>query len=104
MFLCKVIVRLEFKDPKANVTRRDSSVKTLCEIRWKNLLDKYTKLPEMQTTTGQSFRRLEYDVHLTTQGVSLDFIVYHEHEVMGQGNVSLNFDGVGLAVKDEQGA
>ncbi|KAG9256950.1 uncharacterized protein F5Z01DRAFT_671400 [Emericellopsis atlantica] len=95
---------LEFKDPRADVTRRDSSVKTLCEIRWKNLLEKYQKLPEMQTTTGQSFRRLEYDVHLTTQGVSLDFIVYHEHEVMGQGNVSLNFDGVGLAVKDEEGA
>lgn len=36
-----------------------------------------------------------------TQGVSLDFIVFHKREVMGQGNVSLNFDGVGLAVKNE---
>jgi hypothetical protein len=95
---------LEFKNPNAKVTRCDSSVKKLCEIRWKDLLRKYRKLPEMQTTTGQSFRRLEYDVHLTVQGASLNFIVYHQDEVMGTGNVSLNFDGVGLAVKHETGA
>lgn len=70
--------------------RKDSTVRTLCTIRFAKIPD-WDKLPTWRNTEGKEYRRLQYELSILCDGTSLDVGVYKGGRRFESQNVSVDF-------------
>jgi hypothetical protein len=72
-------------------TRKTREVERLCIITC--LCETpYDQLPIFTNACKETFRRLSYDVEMTSTGASLDWAVYIDGKKQGQKNVEVQYD------------
>jgi len=72
-------------------TRKTQEVERLCVITC--LCETpYNQLPIFTNMLGETFRKLYYNIEMTSTGASLDFAVYMDGKRLGQKNVEVQYD------------
>lgn len=92
----ELIYSLAFTPPM----RCDESVKDYCRIRWSKIPN-FHELPEWKNKKGQSFRQICYEIRMITDGVSLDFQIFHNRTMVASKNVAVDFHGGGVSNRRE---
>lgn len=83
-------VDLVVSDAPEPPKRKDSTVKTLCTVRFARISD-WEKLPSWKNTEGKEFRRVQYELRILCDGASLDIGVYQKGRRIESQNVSVDF-------------
>ncbi|KAK4078719.1 uncharacterized protein Triagg1_3050 [Trichoderma aggressivum f. europaeum] len=77
--------------------RCDETVKQLCSVRWERVPNFYS-LPTRRNSKGRVIRYIEYDVKMTSNGVTLDFEIVCNDQVMASTNFCIDYTGCGSTV------
>ncbi|KAL6788339.1 hypothetical protein J3E68DRAFT_444939 [Trichoderma sp. SZMC 28012] len=77
--------------------RCDETVKRLCDIRWSSVPD-FDSLPTWTNPVGRVFRRMSYDVKMTSNGVTLDFEIIYNNQVMASKKIGIDYTRCGSTV------
>ncbi|KAJ4249431.1 hypothetical protein NW762_012286 [Fusarium torreyae] len=79
-------VEIVISDSTTPPTRKDDSVKLLCEIKASEL-PKFDELPVWTNKDGKVFRRITYELRIVSDGSSLEFAVYHKDKRLASESV-----------------
>ncbi|QYS98211.1 hypothetical protein H0G86_005401 [Trichoderma simmonsii] len=77
--------------------RCDETVKRLCKVRWSSVPD-FNSLPTWINPIGKVVRRINYDVKMKSNGVTLDFEVMYKNRVMASKKIGIDYTCCGSAV------
>ncbi|KAK4079303.1 hypothetical protein Trihar35433_408 [Trichoderma harzianum] len=82
--------------------RCDETVKQLCELYWSSVPD-FDTLPTWVNRIGQVIRRISFDVKMISNGVTLDFEIIYNGQVMASKNFGIDYTGCGSTVNQARG-
>ncbi|KAL6828349.1 HSP70 family [Trichoderma camerunense] len=77
--------------------RCDETVKRLCDVRWSTVPD-FDSLPTWTNAIGQVIRRINFDVKMTSNGVTLDFEIVYKNQVMASKKIGMDYTRCGSTV------
>ncbi|UKZ77425.1 hypothetical protein TrVFT333_005146 [Trichoderma virens FT-333] len=83
--------------------RCDETVKKLCDVRWSSVPD-FDSLPTWINPIGDVIRRIDYDVKMTSNGVTLDFEIIYNNQVMASKKIGIDYGRCGSTVNQALGA
>ncbi|KAJ4861040.1 hypothetical protein T069G_06028 [Trichoderma breve] len=81
--------------------RCDETVKQLCELYCSSVPDFYT-LPTWINRIGKVIRRVSFDVKMISNGVTLDFEIIYNGQVMASKNFGIDYTGCGSTVNQSR--
>jgi hypothetical protein len=70
--------------------REDHTVQRLCTIKW-HTRDLNAKLPLWHNSVGKAFRKLDYEIQMTTDGGAVGFSVHYADQKLGSQQISVEF-------------
>ncbi|KAK0763089.1 hypothetical protein N5P37_004073 [Trichoderma harzianum] len=82
--------------------RCDETVKQLCELYWSSVPD-FDTLPTWINRIGKVIRRVSFDVKMISNGVTLDFEIIYNGQVMASKNFGIDYTGCGSTVNQARG-
>ncbi|KKP07552.1 hypothetical protein THAR02_00348 [Trichoderma harzianum] len=82
--------------------RCDETVKQLCELYWSSVPD-FDTLPTWVNRIGQVIRRVSFDVKMISNGVTLEFEIIYNGQVMASKNFGIDYTGCGSTVNQARG-
>lgn len=71
-------------------TRKDHTVQQLCTIKW-HTRDLEEIVPLWRNRVGKEFRKLEFEIQMTTEGGTAEFSVHYGGQKLGSQHVSVDF-------------
>ncbi|KAL7936286.1 HSP70 family [Trichoderma chlorosporum] len=77
--------------------RRDETVKKLCKVRW-SIVPDFNSLPIWVNPIGVTYRRISFDIKMTSNGVTLDFEIIHNNQVVVSKKIGIDYDRSGSTV------
>ncbi|KAL7909220.1 hypothetical protein GGI35DRAFT_493223 [Trichoderma velutinum] len=83
-------------------TRCDETVKQLCEVYWSSVPDFYS-LPTWTNSEKDVIRRVSFDVKMMSNGVTLDFEIIYNNQVMASKNFAIDYTSCGSTVNQSLG-
>ncbi|KAF9878266.1 hypothetical protein CkaCkLH20_04304 [Colletotrichum karsti] len=86
----EILVALQYSTASPAPKRGDATVKRLCTIAWNKRID-FESLPTYTNPAGRVFYRLEWDMTMVCDGISLDFTIVHDGKRMAAKNVRVKF-------------
>ncbi|KAK5990391.1 hypothetical protein PT974_08659 [Cladobotryum mycophilum] len=87
----EIVTELIYSSAINPPTRYDETVKPLCRVRWSKVLE-FDKLPSWTNDKGETYRTIDFDIRMIANGVSLDFEIFHDGQVVAAKNVAVEFD------------
>ncbi|EHK15660.1 uncharacterized protein TRIVIDRAFT_228686 [Trichoderma virens Gv29-8] len=92
-----------YSTENAPSNRCDETVKELCDVRWSSVPD-FDSLPTWINPIGDVIRRVNYDVKMTSNGVTLDFEIIYNNQVMASKKIGIDYGRCGSTVNQALGA
>jgi hypothetical protein len=81
-------ILVSYADPPSS--RRNASVQGLCSITWSNRINVDT-LPTDMNPVGKVFGELEYEIEMTNENGTVDFVVLFNDKRVGGRNVDVDY-------------
>ncbi|KAF4962299.1 hypothetical protein FSARC_9617 [Fusarium sarcochroum] len=94
-------VEIVISDSTTAPTRKDDSVKLLCEIKASEL-PKWDELPVWTNKDGKVFRRITYELRIVSDGSSLEFAVYYKDKRLASESVMFDSTSRNAESDDEE--
>lgn len=74
----------------------------LCEVYWSRVPD-FDSLPTWKNPDGKVIRRISFDVKMISNGVTLDFEIIYNSQVMASKNFGIDYTGCGSTMNQSLG-
>jgi len=84
-------VSILYSETKGATNRKEAEVARMCEIRIR-LETSFDSLPIFFNTQGIEYRKISYDVEMTSQGGLLKFSAYINGRRQGEQNVQVKYE------------
>ncbi|KAH7023134.1 hypothetical protein EDB80DRAFT_745260 [Ilyonectria destructans] len=70
---------------------KDSTVRRMCKIEWNQRVS-FESLPTWTNSVGKVYRKLSYDIEMTCEGGTVEFIIHYQGKRVGGHHVEVEFD------------
>lgn len=88
-----------YSTSKTPPKRCDETVKELYELQWSTVPD-FNSLPTWKNPLGKTIRQIDFEIKMISNGVTLDFEIIYEGEVLASKNIKIDYGHCGALASD----